>query len=734
MLVNVGLAQSYLYAVKEYMRERAHEMGPASVSADSVLSKIGQWGWGPCLGVASEGDLTFIGNGQLLQVLEMGDGGSPRLVGQLLTKGTVFGVVVSGNYAYTISPFQVIDISNPVSPRLLSTYPLPTAYPPTTFIVNGSYAYVGDFNGDICIIDISNPASPRSVGVMQASGEFTAAIAVSGTHLFAVTGDGMHLDDFDVSNPESPRLVDRIPFTGIGMSLGIAGHYLYMGITTTEPNFQVFDISNPSNPRFAGGMEVSNYPAGISVSGGYAYVCLDTAGFEVLDVSNPSSIRPLATIRGPIESANKSEIVPGPQSASIASNHAYISTGTGLWVIGLSGLPSLKPLYFYSTGWSVNQIALDSSGDAVVSSDFGVNIVSISRPSTPATVGQYTSDEDIGDMVVSSDIAYVLCSKDLILLDLSKPASPIELGSLQIDSAGAARNLVVFGTMAVDGDRLYIAAASDELLRIDVSDPHHPLLTEKCRLAGTPIDVSIDSGYMYVTEADTGIEIFSTSSSVPFEPMASFSVRDIRGAYTYQNRMYVTADSFSVYDLSNPLNPRLIAGSVLPGGDITTVSLSSSGNYVYASYGTSLLVTDVSNPYSPVTVFDTTGSFTWYVEADGNFILLGAGEDGFYIINNNLMSPYSPPVVAPILFQLSQNYPNPFNPSTTIDYQLPVGGFVVLEIYDILGRRLERLVSDYESPGAHSVKFDGENLSSGVYFYRLRVNGLSAVRKMLLLR
>ncbi len=733
-LINVARAQSYLYAAKAYMRERAHEMEPVSVSTDSVLSRVGQWGWGPCLGVASEGDLTFIGNGQLLQVLETSDGGSPRLVGQLLTKGTVFGVVVSGNYAYTISPFQVIDISNPVSPKLVSTYILPTAYPPTTFIVKGNYAYIGDFNGDIYIIDISNPDSPHSVGAMQASGESTAGIAVSGTHLFAVTGDGMHLDDFDISNAESPRLVDRIPFTGIGMSLEVAGHYLYMGITTTEPNFQIFDISNASNPRFAGGMEVSNYPADISVSGRYAYVCLDTAGFEVLDVSNPSSIKPLATIHGPNESANKSEALPGPQDASIASGLAYVSTGTGLWVIDLSELQSLKPLYFYSTGWSVNQIALDSSGDVVVSSDFGINLVDISSPSEPVTIGQYASSEVIGDVVLSSDIAYLLCSRDLILLDLSKPAGPVELSSLQIDSTGGVRNLVAFGTMAVDGDRLYIATARDELLKVDVSNPLRPIIIGKCRLTGNPIDLSVDGGYLYVTEANTGIEIFSTGASAPLQPAASFLVRNIRGTYLHQNRMYVAADSFCVYDISNLLNPHLMGSTVLPGGDITTVSLSLTGDFVYVSYGTSFLVTNVSNPYSPAAVFDTTGSFTWFVEADSNFILLGAGEDGFYIINNDLISPYSPPVVTPILFELSQNYPNPFNPSTTIDYQLPVGGFAVLRVYDILGRRLETLVNDYVSSGAHSVKFNGEDLSSGVYFYRLQVNGCSAIKKMLLLR
>ncbi len=75
----------------------------------------------------------------------------------------------------------------------------------------------------------------------------------------------------------------------------------------------------------------------------------------------------------------------------------------------------------------------------------------------------------------------------------------------------------------------------------------------------------------------------------------------------------------------------------------------------------------------------------------------------------------------PIEFQLSQNYPNPFNPVTVIQYSLPDAAHVNLHLYDINGQEMAVLVNGKRPAGSHSVMFDSTTLSSGVYFYRIRV-------------
>ncbi len=90
--------------------------------------------------------------------------------------------------------------------------------------------------------------------------------------------------------------------------------------------------------------------------------------------------------------------------------------------------------------------------------------------------------------------------------------------------------------------------------------------------------------------------------------------------------------------------------------------------------------------------------------------------------------------LTPLSFSLNQNFPNPFNPTTTIQYQLPVQGFVTLKVYDILGRDVATLVNQPMSDGPHTATFNGSRFSSGVYFYRITTNNFTETKKMLLLK
>ncbi len=94
-------------------------------------------------------------------------------------------------------------------------------------------------------------------------------------------------------------------------------------------------------------------------------------------------------------------------------------------------------------------------------------------------------------------------------------------------------------------------------------------------------------------------------------------------------------------------------------------------------------------------------------------------------------------------FYLSQNYPNPFNPSTKISWHLPVGGWQVLKVFDVLGREVATLVDEYKEAGYHEVEFNTSspigagsirNLVSGIYFYQLKAGDYTETKKMILLR
>jgi len=85
-------------------------------------------------------------------------------------------------------------------------------------------------------------------------------------------------------------------------------------------------------------------------------------------------------------------------------------------------------------------------------------------------------------------------------------------------------------------------------------------------------------------------------------------------------------------------------------------------------------------------------------------------------------------------FDLKQNYPNPFNPVTNITYLLPEKGFVILKIYDVLGKEIETLVSEIQGAGKYSISFDAHEMASGVYIYKLQVKDRILSKKMILMR
>ncbi|MCI0472249.1 MAG: M6 family metalloprotease domain-containing protein, partial [Ignavibacteria bacterium] len=85
-------------------------------------------------------------------------------------------------------------------------------------------------------------------------------------------------------------------------------------------------------------------------------------------------------------------------------------------------------------------------------------------------------------------------------------------------------------------------------------------------------------------------------------------------------------------------------------------------------------------------------------------------------------------------YDLSQNYPNPFNPVTEISYKVAKRGFVILKVYDLMGREVSTLVSSAHEQGSYKVRFDAGALSSGIYFYKISADGFTDIKKMMLIK
>ena len=91
-------------------------------------------------------------------------------------------------------------------------------------------------------------------------------------------------------------------------------------------------------------------------------------------------------------------------------------------------------------------------------------------------------------------------------------------------------------------------------------------------------------------------------------------------------------------------------------------------------------------------------------------------------------------VTTPFTFNLSQNYPNPFNPTTKISYSVPFDSKVAISVYSVTGEMVMELVNDNVSAGSYSVDFDGSNLASGMYIYKMTAGSFTQTNKMMLMK
>ncbi len=162
---------------------------------------------------------------------------------------------------------------------------------------------------------------------------------------------------------------------------------------------------------------------------------------------------------------------------------------------------------------------------------------------------------------------------------------------------------------------------------------------------------------------------------------------------------------------------------VYHAGTIDTVRLNQTANgQQWSAIGTYFFAGGAADS---IVISNQSANAGQYVVADAiRLISYDAGFTGVHEVD----------AAVPATFHLAQNFPNPFNPSTVIRYSLATRGQVLLEVFDVLGRRVAVLVDAMQPAGWHEVRFDGSGLSSGTYLCSLRAGGYTESRKLILMR
>lgn len=176
------------------------------------------------------------------------------------------------------------------------------------------------------------------------------------------------------------------------------------------------------------------------------------------------------------------------------------------------------------------------------------------------------------------------------------------------------------------------------------------------------------------------------------------------------------------------------------GGRVNVLSINNQGHVFAGTEGGALFrSSDAGNNWSRLNGGLLNTSVLTLAVSETNIVFAGSQGAGVFKSTGPTTTVTDHSLGLPVVFTIKQNYPNPFNPSTTINYYVSSAAKVELKIYNQLGQEIRTLENSVQTNGAHQTLWDGRDgngnsVSSGLYFYRLKAGSFVETRKMLLIR
>lgn len=710
-----------------------------STEQDTNVTFVGRWPGGPCIDVRTDGDYAYIGNGGLFQSLYLTDPDTPAIAGEYLTDGLVWDIEISNSYAYiaTGNGMEIVDISDPSNPFLIGKIDRNNYSPFLALAISGDYAYIGDFYGFLHVVDISDPGNPVELSQIHCAGEITTHVEVYGNYLYMIAWDDWWINIVNISDPTDPHYEGVYETNTKPTAIKVSGDYLYVGMAF-NPRFQVLDLSTPTEPIVIGNanlnyelwindIEIDNESAFLATSSG-----MD--GLFIIDISD---------ITLPVEKSNIELMTnTGARAIAVHSGYAYLSAGIGLSIVEILNEDNPIEIGSFPAGDLANRLKVVDKYCYLADGSAGLWIIDVSNPEDPKGIGQFPVQNFAWEVDVQGDYVFLLDSPHNLadsggvwIIDVSNPANPVEMSRI----LGILHWTYPLSSLDVSDNYLYVSVPDSGLIIMDITDLESPQFVSFYEIEGFLDDICVSGEYAFLANGNRGLRILDVSNPTDPEEISFLAVSHAIDVIV-RNDLAIVANTRELFiiNVSNPEIPVEIASFLMSElGNKWT--LSASDNFIYVGGNQEVHIIDITFPENPIRVgYIQTRGAVWGVDALENHIYLGNNERGLLIYRNDLLTNIRDNEEKEEkhlkTFQLAQNYPNPFNPSTNILYNLPSGGLVSLELYNIHGQKVKTLVNNFQEKGRHQVTFSGVNLSSGVYFYQLKIGGYSATKKMILIK
>lgn len=519
------------------------------------------------------------------------------------------------------SSFMLLDLSEPMDIRVVTSIRLPSKINDIQIYENYAYVSLYDSWNGIYVIDISNSAVPSVVGsfettTLRSFAFFEGYIYSTHTDYSSDPIQRNKLRIFDVSSPEAIKQVAEYDIGSIGQtslgSLVINENYLFLDVHHQFPQprqLQIFDISIPLHPKSIGLFDLSEgYTIDeIMVIEDLAIVSthLDYEDIElsdhkpeiiVFDIQDPTSLIEIARYPG--------------WDAITFYPYLYILTSEDTWLIlNLSNPSSPEQIGHIDSLADTNFIG--DSGlyrDRLLISSWntGLEVVDISNPLRPLKISHYGTMGSIGNLNIIDEIAYVtsgyVSTGSFRIVDFSEPEQVAILSTIDMQAFD----------IAIIDEFAFITSWDKGLSVVDISDPLEARIVANKELSGWAHHIAVDDhNFIYLV---SGWEMWILDASDPLnlrevgyysEPVDENSNIypptnvNYHGIVVVENHAFLVTDGYGlqIFDVSDRENPEKV--EVYHDPD-SFYRIAKGGQFIYlVSRKNELVVLDVSNPLNP---------------------------------------------------------------------------------------------------------------------------------------
>jgi choice-of-anchor B domain-containing protein len=633
------------------------------------------------------------------------------------------------HYAYIVTEgtstgrgLQIVDLSQlPNTATLVNTIETWFTRAHNIYIDDG-YAYVIGTNngGGMHILNLSNPTNP-SQEVYYTAGGYIHDVYVWNDTVVTCNGSSQVYQLLNVTNKSAPQLIST--------SSSLPGIYSHSGWMTEDKRyffgceeFNVRDITvwdlidKTSWDLVIPTWQISGSPIihNLFIDGNFAHISYYTAGYVVLDISDPTN--PQLAGQYDTYPASNSDIYDGAWGCYpfLPSGKILVSDiSTGLYILDFQ-----EPVSTFQTNVSVND---------------GWNMVSApGLHPTNQNVDTWWAFRDPSSDVFRFNGSYQSITS-------VTPGEGYWMKHIGARTYNTGDEWPAGGIVIVPHDPIAAVTGWNLVGGYDKVVPVGSITTTPPGLINSVI-YHYDNGYLQPSQIEPGYSYWIKLSAPGFinigGPLAKEAAQNVSGVKEDWGRIIIrdaTGKSFTLYAADSKTDLNYFEMPPMPPAGSFDVRYSS--NRMAEDINSSVQTIDMTAVEYPVTVsvenmsirlMDETGKAVNENIEDGKQVVISDSRISKLKVSSELI---------PTVYALEQNYPNPFNPSTTIEFSLPEDvSSVKLTVYNSLGERVAELVNGSLTAGRYSYKWDASDVATGMYIYELRTDNFVSIKKMVLIR